>query len=69
MGISVLSGFLIKPNKDELIEKILICLGNLKIKNSFYMINKELVSKKGDWNKNAKKIEAIYNYLLKKKHE
>ena len=59
------NAFFVDPeNPQELAEKIIYCIEHPELKEKFFKINREIVEEKDDWNKNAKKMEELYENLL-----
>ncbi|MDH5770077.1 MAG: glycosyltransferase family 4 protein, partial [Candidatus Bathyarchaeota archaeon] len=57
--------FLVNPeNPREIAEKIIYCIEHLEIKEDFCATNRKIIEEKEDWNKNAKKMEEVYNQLF-----
>jgi len=56
-------------NPREIAEKIVYCIEHPEIKESFYAINIKIIAEKEDWNKNAKKMEKLYEKLLNRDYE
>ena len=61
-GINAL--FVNPENPGEIAEKIIYCIEHPEIKDGSYAINRKIIEEKEDWNKNAKKMEELYKYLL-----
>jgi len=60
------NAFFANPESPEKIaEKIIYCIEHPEIKEKFYKINKEIIEKNEDWDRNAKKMEELYENLLK----
>jgi len=59
------NAFFVNPeNPREIAEKIIYCIEHPEIKDGFYAINRKIIEKKEDWNKNAKKMGKLYKNLL-----
>lgn len=52
-------------NPKEIAEKINYCIKNPDMKNKFYVINKNIIEENEDWDVNSKKMEELYEDLLK----
>ncbi len=60
------NAFFVNPESPEKIaEKIIYCIEHPEIKEKFYKINKKIIEKNEDWDRNAKKMEELYENLLK----
>jgi glycosyltransferase involved in cell wall biosynthesis len=63
------NGFLVPWNTpSKLAARINYCIEHPELKSAFYKTNKRLIHEKGDWNKNAKKMEELYLQLLSKNY-
>jgi len=58
--------FVSRDNPDEIADKILYCARNPDLKERFYKINRKIIEENKDWNKNSKKIMALYEEMIKK---
>ena len=60
------NAFFVNPESPEKIaEKIIYCIEHPEIEEKFYKINKKIIEKNEDWDRNAKKMEELYENLLK----
>ena len=60
------TAFFAKPdNPEEISEKIIYCIEHPELKEKFYKINRKIIEEKEDWNKKAKKMEELYENLLR----
>ncbi len=57
--------FVEPENPKDIAEKIIYCFKHPEIKNKFYKINRKIIEKDEDWNKNARKMEELYKKLIK----
>lgn len=58
------NGFLVNQDNQEQVNlKISQAISNLRLKSKFYKINRSLILKKGDFNKNMLKILGVYKKL------
>lgn len=58
--------FVDPDNPVDISKKICYCIENPEIKENFYKINKEIITKHEDWDKNALKMLKLYNDLKKR---
>ena len=59
------NAFFVDPeNPKEIAERIIYCIEHPELKEKFFTINKRIIEEKEDWNKNAKKMEELYENLL-----
>jgi glycosyltransferase involved in cell wall biosynthesis len=62
------NAFFVNPEKTkEVAEQIINCIEHPELKEKFYKINRKIIEEKEDWNKNAKKMEELYEKLLKER--
>lgn len=60
------NAFSVNPeNPKEIAEKIIYYIEHPEIKEKFYTVNRKIIEEKEDWNKNAKKMEELYEKLLR----
>lgn len=60
-----INAFFVDPeNPKEIAERIIYCIEHPELKEKFFTINKRIIEEKEDWNKNAKKMEDLYENLL-----
>jgi len=57
--------FVNPDNPQDLAEKIIYCINNPEIKENFYKINKKIIENHENWDKNARKMEKLYEKTLK----
>lgn len=57
--------FVNPDNPQDLAEKIIYCINNPEIKENFYKINKKIIENHENWDKNARKMEKLYEEMLK----
>lgn len=62
---NVNSLFVDPDNPVDLAKKIIYCIEHPELKENFYKINKEIILKNEDWDKNALKMLNLYEELLK----
>lgn len=56
-----INAFFVDPeNPKEIAERIIYCIEHPELKEKFFTINKRIIEEKEDWNKNAKKMEELY---------
>jgi glycosyltransferase involved in cell wall biosynthesis len=59
------NAFFVNPeNPKEIAERIIYCIEHPELKEKFFEINRKIIEEKDDWNKNAKKMEELYEKLL-----
>lgn len=59
------NAFFVNPESpEEIAEKIIYCIEHPEIKEKFYQINKKIIEEKENWNKNARKMEELYEILV-----
>lgn len=60
------NAFYVDPDDPkELAEKIIYCIEHPEIKESFYKINRTIIEENENWDKNTKKMEKLYEKLVK----
>jgi len=59
------NAFFVNPdNPREIANKIIYCIKHPELKETFYNINRKIIEENEDWNKNAKKMEKLYEELI-----
>jgi len=60
------NAFFVNSDKPkEIAKKIIYCIKHPELKEKFYKINRKIIEKNEDWNKNAGKMEKLYENLIK----
>ncbi|MCD6109003.1 MAG: glycosyltransferase family 4 protein [Thermoplasmata archaeon] len=59
------NAFFVNPdNPREIADKIIYCIKHSELKEAFYNINRKIIEENEDWNKNAKKMEKLYEKVI-----
>lgn len=49
----------------DIAQKVIYCIEHPELKQRYYEINRKIIEEKEDWDKNARKMEQIYNNLIR----
>ena len=59
------NAFFVNPESpEEIAEKIIYCIEHPELKEKILKMNRKIIEEKEDWNKNAKKMEELYENLV-----